>query len=340
MGDEYPGDAVTGRIFINYRRGDSQGAAGRLYDRLLQHFERDRLFMDVDAIEPGVDFVKSIEEQVATCSVFISVISPGWLAARTADGRPRLEEPNDYVRLEIEAALKREIRVIPVLVDGATMPQPSDLPASIVALAWRNAVQIAHHRFTADCDDLARGIKRALGIATEPPEHAASPASSSQHHQTRNLTWAEIFLSRHGRISRLQFLIGVVSLLAAVLALGAAILLAIHLVLGGADAQTEELTRKLSAFQDRLVTILGIATWWPTWALILKRLHDFEHGWRMLSLFIAMDITMTVLDLLEKDELSNQVTLFFLGIVLMVGAVKGTVGPNKYGPDPLAKPPL
>src|SRR5262249_5525255 len=116
--------------------------------------------MDVDAIEPGVDFVKSLDEQLAACIAFIAVIGPRWLTARGNDGNPRLDNPKDYVRLEIEAALKRDIRVIPVLVDGASMPQPSDLPPSLQALARRNAVEIAHHRFVADCDDLARGIKR------------------------------------------------------------------------------------------------------------------------------------------------------------------------------------
>src|SRR5262245_25489754 len=85
-------DVVTGRIFISYRRGDDQAAAGRLYDRLLQHFDREQLFMDVDAIEPGVDFVKSLDEQVAACIAFIAVIGPRWLNARNNDGAPRSEE--------------------------------------------------------------------------------------------------------------------------------------------------------------------------------------------------------------------------------------------------------
>src|SRR5438477_4584974 len=122
---------TEGCIFINYRRGDSQGSAGRLYDRLLQHFERERIFIDVDAIEPGVDFVVSLDKQVSSCSAFIAVIGPGWLTAKNADDHRRLDEPSDYVRVEIESALKRDIRVIPVLVDGASMPRPSDLPASL-----------------------------------------------------------------------------------------------------------------------------------------------------------------------------------------------------------------
>src|SRR5262245_53536996 len=172
-------DSVTGRIFISYRRSDDQAAAGRLYDRLLQHFDREQLFMDVDTIEPGVDFVKSLDEQVANCIAFIAVIGPRWLTAQGNDGNPRLDNPTDYVRLEIESALKRDIRVIPVLVDVASMPRSSELPSSLQALARRNAVEIAHHRFVADCDDLARNIKRALGVATTPSPPVQRFVSSS-----------------------------------------------------------------------------------------------------------------------------------------------------------------
>jgi uncharacterized membrane protein YhaH (DUF805 family) len=326
-------DAVNKRIFINYRRGDSQAAAGRLNDRLLLHFGRDQVFMDVEAIEPGVDFVTWIDEQVASCGVFISVIGPDWLAARTPDGRPRLSEPNDYVRLEIEAALKRNIRVIPVLVDGATMPQSADLPGSIDALARRQAVQIAHHRFTADCDDLARGIKRAFGLAE------AEPASVLQHDAARKRGWIDIVFSFHGRISRLQFLIGFVAVLAIEVTLGVAISSTASSIFDGAEAPPTDLPGKLKLFEGRVFSILEIASWWPVWALTLKRLHDFGHGWRILSLFIAVDIAFIPIDWLGNDELSNQVMIFSVGITLMLAAIQGAKGPNEYGPDPLAKSP-
>src|SRR5262245_20886754 len=221
-------DVVTGRIFINYRRGDDQAAAGRLYDRLLQHFDREQLFMDVDAIEPGVDFVKSLDEQVAACIAFIAVIGPRWLNARNNDGNPRLDNPTDYVRVEIESALKRDIRVIPVLVDGASMPRPSDLPPSLQALGRRNAVEIAHHRFAADCDDLARRIKRALGVATTPSAPAQPSSSVPQEEASAKLSWPQILFSFKGRLSRMQFLIGLISTLAFAAVLSVAIALTIE----------------------------------------------------------------------------------------------------------------
>src|SRR5262245_7618004 len=188
---------MEGRIFINYRREISAAAAGRLSDRLTPHFDQGRLFMDIDGIEPGVDFVKALDDQVAQASAFITVIGPGWSDLKDAEGRRRLDQPNDYVRIEIEAALKRDIRVIPVLVDGAHMPRPCDLPSSLQALARRNAVEIAHHRFAADCDDLARGIKRAVGVAATPLAPAqpdiGSPAPSEE--PSERLSWSQVLLS-------------------------------------------------------------------------------------------------------------------------------------------------
>jgi uncharacterized membrane protein YhaH (DUF805 family) len=332
-------NVVTGRIFISYRRSDDQSAAGRLYDRLLQHFDREQLFMDVDAIEPGVDFVKSLDEQLAACIAFIAVIGPRWLTARGNDGNPRLDNPKDYVRLEIEAALKRDIRVIPVLVDGASMPQLSDLPSSLQALARRNAVEIAHHRFVADCDDLARSIKRALGVATTPSAPAQHLISSPapQEEASAKLSWPQILFSFKGRLSRIPFLIGLFFLVAFVVVLEGSIMFTLNSIFKGAEPQTEEVTKQLASFEDRLWVIMTIGVWWPSWALMLKRLHDLGLGWKALLFFVALDVLSVVLNLLSYKEIDTQVTLFSLGLAVMVGAIKGTTGFNRYGPDPLGK---
>ena len=111
--------AMDGAIFINYRRSMTAAAAGRLHDRLEHHFSKNDLFMDVDAIEPGLDFVITLNEQVNRCRAFVAVIGPNWAGASDGAGQRRLDNPDDYVRIEIEAALQRNVRVIPVLVDGA-----------------------------------------------------------------------------------------------------------------------------------------------------------------------------------------------------------------------------
>ena len=123
--------ALADRIFINYRRADSIGTAGRLRDRLAQSFGQQNIFMDVDSIPAGVDFVADLNSQVAACSVFLAVIGPNWLDAKDESGARRLDNPDDFVTIEIAAALARDIReisVIPVLVDDARMPRADQLP--------------------------------------------------------------------------------------------------------------------------------------------------------------------------------------------------------------------
>src|SRR5258708_35012303 len=104
--------------FISYRREDGSGSAGRIYDHLVQSFGEDRVFMDVDAIEPGQDFVEVIQQAVGSCSALIAVIGRNWSGLR-GDGSRRIDDPEDFVHLEVAAALERGVRVIPVLVDDA-----------------------------------------------------------------------------------------------------------------------------------------------------------------------------------------------------------------------------
>ena len=111
-----------GRIFISYRRGETAYPAGWLYDRLADRYGGEQVFKDVDSIELGDDFVEVITHAVGSCDVLLALIGEDWLTITDADGRRRLDGPHDFVRLEIEAALARDVRVIPILVDGARMP--------------------------------------------------------------------------------------------------------------------------------------------------------------------------------------------------------------------------
>lgn len=152
------------RIFLNYRREDTAGYAGRLYDALADRFSAGQVFIDIDNIEPGVDFVEVIENAVGACDVFIALIGQRWVEVMNERGGQRLEDENDFVRLEIEAALKRELRVIPVLVQGARMPRPSELPESLAPLTRRNALEISDHRWRYDVEQLVQALER------RPPE--------------------------------------------------------------------------------------------------------------------------------------------------------------------------
>ena len=163
---------MSGRIFLNYRRGDSGWAATSLYNLLAQVFPREQLFMDVAGdIRPGDDFVEVLEEQVSACEVMIVVIGPQWLSLTDEDGRPRIADPHDFVHIEIATALARKIRVIPVLVDGAGMPKEGALPEPLKALARRQATRLSHDRFGADGQGLVKALQESWA-GTKPPAAA------------------------------------------------------------------------------------------------------------------------------------------------------------------------
>jgi WD40 repeat protein len=155
---------MAGNVFINYRRDDSAGTAGRLYDRLVRTFGRNNVFMDVDHIPAGVDFVQHLNTQVAACDAFLVIIGPHWLEAKDETGQRRLDNPDDFVSIEIGAALTRDIRVIPVLVDGARMPKADQLPETLKALVRRNAVEVRNSQFGRDADALTEKVHEALKV--------------------------------------------------------------------------------------------------------------------------------------------------------------------------------
>ncbi|EPX59281.1 hypothetical protein D187_003185 [Cystobacter fuscus DSM 2262] len=163
------------RIFVSYRRDDSPGHTGRLYDHLVTHFGEKLVFRDIETIEPGADFVHAIEEAVESCGVLLAVIGPQWLGARDKQGRRRLDNPEDFVRLEVATALSRDVRVIPVLVGGATVPSEEELPPDLAPLARRNAIEISDPRFRSDMAHLIRAIQSALGEKPTPAAGVPRP---------------------------------------------------------------------------------------------------------------------------------------------------------------------
>jgi hypothetical protein len=150
-------------IFLSYRREDTGGHAGRLCDRLTARFGGDRVFMDIQDIHPGQNFVASIEDTIARCDCVIAVIGPRWLETI----QKRAQSHDDFVRHEIGAALNRQITVIPVLVGGARMPAAGDLPADLAELSLRNAFEIRDERFDVDVVELEKSLASELGIAVQ-----------------------------------------------------------------------------------------------------------------------------------------------------------------------------
>ena len=183
-------------IFISYRRDDTEGEAGRLFDDLTRTFGENSVFMDVAGITPGLDFRKAIDDNVATCGVLLAMIGPTWATISNASGERRLDDTNDFVRLEIASALAREIAVIPVLVHDAKMPHPDQLPDNLKDLAFRNSVEITHARWNSDMQLLIKALGQYVSASSatgtepvhatvsvqlppaNPPEHSSAPPKS------------------------------------------------------------------------------------------------------------------------------------------------------------------
>ena len=172
--------AMAQRIFISYRRDDSRGYAGRLQGDLSRRYSDEHVFRDIE-IPPGADFGEYITGLVDKCNVVLAIIGPGWLDARDREGERRLDNPQDWVRLEIERALARDgVEVIPVLVDGARLPPREELPESLLALRRRNAFELSDRRWDYDVEELGKHLDGLLrgtsALHVRPTGVAPAPA--------------------------------------------------------------------------------------------------------------------------------------------------------------------
>jgi hypothetical protein len=159
------------RVFLSYRREDASGHAGRLYDLLAARYGAERVFMDIDAIPLGSEFAETINRAVASCDVVIALMGRGWLEAKDSDGHRRLDDPDDFVRREIESALAQGVVVVPATVQGAELPRAEELPSSIAALTRRQGFQLSD---TGWRDDVGRLIRRLEEVAEEQADPAAA----------------------------------------------------------------------------------------------------------------------------------------------------------------------
>jgi hypothetical protein len=156
------------RVFLSYRREDASGHAGRLYDALSERFGDENVFMDVDTIQVGTDFADAITRAVASCDALIALIGRDWATAADETGRRRIDDPGDFVRLELETALERGVSVLPVCVRGASFPDEEGLPAPLAALARRQGAEL---RDTAWRDDVRRLIERIESLVRPQEPH-------------------------------------------------------------------------------------------------------------------------------------------------------------------------
>ena len=166
-------------IFISYRRREALKEARAVFEKLSREFGAGQVFIDLEGLDYGVDFVESLDRQLQHCEVMLALIGPGWLDSPDGHGGRRLDDANDPVRFELRTALQRNIRVVPVLFDGAPMPRTADLPADLEALARRNKIDLDFTRFDADIGRLVSSLRKILlpsplpAIPAEPPSTPA-----------------------------------------------------------------------------------------------------------------------------------------------------------------------
>jgi TIR domain len=185
--------AASGRIFISYRREETAYPAAWLFDRLADRYGGGQVFKDVDSIQLGDDFVEVITRAVGSCDVLLALIGEEWLTITDEHGRRRLDDPDDFVRVEIEAALTRKVRVIPILVEGAQMPRADELPDSLVRLVRRQALELSPNRFELDTSRLLKVLDMTLAevrtaqadaASTVPPVGKAPDPSTTEVQET------------------------------------------------------------------------------------------------------------------------------------------------------------
>src|SRR5271163_3500830 len=165
-------------VFISYRRENTAGEARALFNDLTARVGEDPVFMDVDSIALGRDFRSVLQETTASCDLMLVMIGRNWADFKDDRGRIRLENPGDYVRLEIETALKRNIAVTPVLVQGARMPAPEELPTEIRDLAYRNGFELSHNRWESDVQEMLRRLR--VEVTGEDRQDHRPPASREE----------------------------------------------------------------------------------------------------------------------------------------------------------------
>ena len=174
-------------IFISYRRDDTAGYAGRLYDRLLARYGPERVFIDIDTIRPGHDFASDIAQALSDCVACVVLIGARWGSITQIDGERRLEDPTDFVRLEVATAIRRGITVIPVLVENASPPSASSLPEELRVLAGRQAIELSSQRWNYDVGRLILTLDEILGRQAEAPPAAESSSEQKTREETLSL---------------------------------------------------------------------------------------------------------------------------------------------------------
>jgi TIR domain len=171
-------EATVAEVFINYRTGDGEWPAAFLDDKFKRRYGADRVFRDATSLEAGRDFRPELRRRLERCTVLVVVIGPTWLTARDDAGRRRLDNPSDYVRMEIEESLARKIRVVPLTLNDVRLPLADELPAKIAGLADRQSRVFRSRHYESDFEQLVTVIDKEIPRATENHDAVRSPVVS------------------------------------------------------------------------------------------------------------------------------------------------------------------
>jgi uncharacterized membrane protein YhaH (DUF805 family) len=352
-------------IILSYRRDDTGAIAGRIFDRLVGHYGADQVFMDIDSIPFGLDFREHIQETLKRCDVLLAIVGKNW-AAPDEKGGFRIAEENDWVRIEVEAALAKKIPVIPVLIDNASLPAPASLPEGLRNLVFRQAAPVDSGRdfnphmarLIKAMDQLLTGQsaseakpeapaqtisqrkpslakrlpqdtdvtdKRAKSVKTGVLPGASRETSSAARRLGQRL-WL-LAVSPKGRLARGTFAIAAIASFIA--------LLALVIVISAVAALNENYNGTPKGAE-----ILLIPFNWIMIALGAKRLHDL--GWTawLMAIPVLVGAALPYMGLALGDPINTIVLngLGALACLLPFAFIRGTEGPNRYGPDPLGRP--
>jgi hypothetical protein len=185
----------NGKIFISYRREDTSGESGRLKDKLEQVFGQENIFYDVETLEAGLNFDESIAKALGESKVLLAMIGPHWLKVSDSKGVLRIQKPDDWVRKEISEALRRNLRVIPVLVNGAEMPDQTELPEDLKELSLKHAQELSSSRWNYDVGELTKVLEKIITKIPEPkPQPQPNPRPFSPPVAKPKSWWAKNYL--------------------------------------------------------------------------------------------------------------------------------------------------
>lgn len=183
------------KIFISYRREDTSGESGRLKDKLEQVFGKENIFYDVETLEAGLNFDESIAKALNESKVLLAMIGPHWLKVVDSNGVKRIQKNEDWVRKEIAEALKRNLRVIPILVNGADMPDSQELPEDLKELTLRHAQELTSSRWNYDVGELTKVLEKIIKVRPIPgpqptPRPVVPPGPKPKSWWAKNYLWA------------------------------------------------------------------------------------------------------------------------------------------------------